>query len=240
MMAGLPRLFVAADLSSRRELDTLLARIAPTGAGIKIGLEAYTALGGELVQAAAKQGCSVFLDLKFHDIPTTVARACTNVAALGASLTNVHALGGPRMISAAREALEKHGGPGRTKLLAVTILTSHSEADVRELGFMENPAALVPRLARMARDAGADGVVCSPHEASGVREAAGPDFLIVTPGVRPSGSASNDQQRIATPADAIRSGATHLVVGRPITGAPDPAAAAQAILGEIRATLAGN
>ncbi len=234
----LPRLWIAADVSGRDEFDRLAADMTAAGCGIKIGLEAYTAFGNGLVTSVVKNGGRVFLDLKFHDIPNTVEKACANVAVLGASLTNVHALGGPKMIAGARKSLEA-AGANRPLLLAVTILTSHSAEEVRTVGLNGTPEELVPRLAKMSMDAGADGVVCSPQEAAAVRKATRPDFLIVTPGVRPAGADLNDQQRIATPTDAIKNGATHLVVGRPVTGANDRRAAALNILAEIRSAL-GN
>ncbi len=236
MSVTLPRLWIAADVSTRADFDWLASEMAEVGCGIKIGLEAYTAFGNDLVRSVTGNGAKVFLDLKFHDIPNTVERACANIAGLGTSFANVHALGGPKMISGARKGLET-AGADRPRLLAVTILTSHSAEEVSRIGLNGTPAELVPRLARMSMEAGADGVVCSPQEAAVVRNATSPDFLIVTPGIRPEGSDANDQQRVATPAAAIRNGATHLVVGRPVTAAPDRTAAALRILDEIGAAI---
>jgi orotidine-5'-phosphate decarboxylase len=175
------------------------------------------------------RGERVFLDLKFHDIPNTVAGAIASARGLGASLVDVHALGGPAMIEAAARACAGSGA----RLLAITILTSHDERSLAAIGLGGDVATSVRRLATLARDAGADGVVCSPHEVALVREAGGPGFLVVTPGIRPAGAALGDQARAATPAAAIAAGADYLVVGRPITEAADPAVAAEAIVGEI-------
>jgi orotidine-5'-phosphate decarboxylase len=176
----------------------------------------------------------VFLDLKFHDIPNTVAGAVASAARLGVTLATVHGLGGRAMLEAAVGALPAMG----TKLLAITVLTSHDEASLGEVGVAGRLTDSVKRLALLASDAGIDGVVASPHEVALVREACGPGFLIVTPGIRPAGSASGDQARAATPATALAAGADYLVVGRPITEAKDPAAAADAIVRELeRATV---
>ncbi len=236
MTRELPRLWVAADVSTEADFGRLAGELSGLACGIKVGLEAYTAFGNGLVRALTGKDLPVFLDLKFHDIPNTVERACANVAGLGTALTNVHALGGPKMIAAARKGLEA-AGSDRPRLLAVTILTSHTADDLVRVGLKGTPAEMVPTLAKLARESGADGVVCSPQEARSVRDATGPDFLIVTPGVRPAGADLNDQQRVTTPADAIRNGASHLVVGRPITGAPSPRAAVQMIIAEIGQAL---
>jgi orotidine-5'-phosphate decarboxylase len=173
----------------------------------------------------------VFLDLKFHDIPSTVAAACAAAADLGVWMMNVHALGGRAMMEAARAALSGRNAPSR--LVAVTLLTSIGAADMQEVGLAGEPQAAVTRLARLAQAAGLDGVVCSAREAGVLRRQCGPQFLLVTPGIRPAGAAANDQQRLATPREARAAGADYLVIGRPITRAPDPAAALREINADI-------
>jgi orotidine-5'-phosphate decarboxylase len=207
----------------------------------KVGFEAFTAEGPELVRSLMGIGERVFLDLKLHDIPNTVRAAARQAGTLGVSLLTVHASGGRRMIEAAvegvRSAESARGAGGRARVLAVTALTSLSPQDLSEIGFQGSPEEVVVRLARLAQAAGADGVVASPREIAVGRKACGPDFLIVTPGIRPASSTSDDQARTATPASAVRSGADYLVIGRPITGASDPAAAADAIAAEMENAL---
>jgi orotidine-5'-phosphate decarboxylase len=195
----------------------------------KIGSQLFTAAGPPLVSELVGRGERVFLDLKFHDIPNTVAGAIASAGRLGVSLVDIHGLGGRAMIEAAARAREGSGA----RLLAITILTSHDAATLGEIGLGGTVADSVQRLARLARDCGADGVVCSPHEVALIREACGLGFLIVTPGIRPAGAALGDQARAATPATALAAGADYLVVGRPITEAADPTAAADAIVGEM-------
>ena len=206
----------------------------------KINIHLFTSAGPEAVRQIAALGPGVFLDLKFHDIPNTVAGAVTAAAGLpGVELLNVHATGGLEMLRAAARSLAQTS-PGRPKLLAVTILTSLNQAALRQVGISGTPGARAVSLARLSKTAGLDGVVASPHEIRAIRRACGKDFLIVVPGVRPrqKGSATRDDQaRTATPAEAIRAGADYLVVGRPITAAPDPKAAARAILEEMAAAL---
>ncbi len=198
----------------------------------KIGSQLYTREGPEVVRAVLAQGKQVFLDLKYHDIPNTVAHAAAAGMALGAGLMTLHAFGGRRMIAAAREAVE--GSPA--KLLAVTVLTSLSDAMLRdELGVPETAAKTVPRLAKMAVESGAHGIVCSPHEIALVREAVGPEPLIVTPGIRPAWAGADDQQRIMTPYEAAAAGASMIVVGRPILKHANPAEAVERILEEMQA-----
>jgi orotidine-5'-phosphate decarboxylase len=194
-----------------------------------VGSQVFTAAGPELVREIVGRGEKVFLDLKFHDIPNTVAGAVASATRLGVSLVDVHGLGGRAMMEAAVGALPAMG----TRLLAITILTSHGEETLGEIGVNGSMAESVRRLAQLAKEAGVDGVVASPHEVALVREACGSDFLIVTPGIRPAGAATGDQARAATPAAALAAGADYLVVGRPITGASDPAAAADAIVREM-------
>ena len=224
------RLILALDLPSAGEARALAKRVGPHVGMLKVGKQLFTAAGPQLVRELVDAGQRVFLDLKFHDIPNTVAAAIRSAAALGVSLVNVHALGGRAMIEAAAAAR----GPG-SKLLAVTLLTSHDESTLAEIGLAGPLPEAVRRLALLARDAGADGVVASPQEIGLIREACGPDFLIVTPGVRPAGAEGGDQARLATPGAALRAGADYLVVGRPILQASDPEAAAEAIVRELEA-----
>jgi len=207
----------------------------------KINIHLFTSAGPEAVRQIAALGPGVFLDLKFHDIPKTVAGAISAAAALpGVELLDVHATGGLEMLRAAASSLAQARPRGRPKLLAVTILTSLNQAALRQVGISGTPRARAVSLARLSRKAGLDGVVASPHEIKAIRRACGKDFLIVVPGVRPrqKGSAPvDDQARTATPAEAIRAGADYLVIGRPITAAPDPQAAAHAILNEMSAAL---
>jgi len=224
------RLIVALDFARLAPALSLARRLAPLGMMFKIGKQLFTAEGPAAVKSIARCG-PVFLDLKFHDIPNTVAGAVRSAAGLpGVRLVNVHALGGLAMMRAAARA---NPAPRRVKLVAVTILTSMDAAELRRVGISGPPAARVVQLARLARKAGLDGVVASPQEARAIRRACGRDFLIVVPGVRPAGAARGDQSRVATPADAIRAGANYIVVGRPITAADDPVAAAKSILREI-------
>jgi orotidine-5'-phosphate decarboxylase len=187
---------------------------------LKVGKELFTRLGPDFVAKLIGRGFDVFLDLKFHDIPNTVAAACVAAADLGVWMINVHASGGRRMMEAARGRLEDYRQ--RPLLVAVTILTSLGAADIAEVGFQGTPADNVLRLARLARESGMDGIVCSPREASSIRSDAGAQFLLVTPGIRPAAASRDDQHRITTPADALRAGADFLVIGRPITQAEDP------------------
>jgi len=217
-------LLVALDTADADGLAALAAAVGPETGGLKVGLEAYAALGPRAV-ALAGAHAPVFLDLKLHDIPATVAGAARAVAGLGIELLTVHAAGGPAMISAAVEA-----APGVT-VLAVTVLTSLDAAALARMGFPP-PAEAVPRLAALAVAAGAGGLVCAAAEAPAVRSAVGPDPLIVVPGIRPAGADMGDQARVATPRAALAAGADRLVVGRPITTAADPAAAARATVRE--------
>jgi len=201
---------------------------------LKVGKELFTREGPALVRRFVGQGHDVFLDLKFHDIPNTVARACEAAAALGVWMVNVHAAGGSKMMRAAREALDAVQDR-RPLLIAVTVLTSMDKADLAELGIAAEPEQQVMRLAALARGAGLDGVVCSPREAAPLRGQIGDDFLLVTPGVRPQGAALDDQARVLTPAEAIRQGSSYLVMGRPITRAEDPVAALEAVNRELQA-----
>lgn len=215
-----PRVIVALDYPTKTEALAFAARVSPEQCRLKIGFELFTSAGPAVVEELIKRGYDVFLDLKYHDIPNTVASACTAAARLGVWMLNVHALGGQRMLVAARESLEKT--THRPLLIGVTVLTSHAGHDLREVGLPEDPDVLAARLARLVKDAGLDGVVCSAREASFMRAEHGDGFCLVTPGIRPAGSAHEDQERVTTPIDAIRQGAHYLVIGRPITKASDP------------------
>lgn len=222
------KVIVALDFSTGQQALELVGKLQPGSCSLKIGKELFTREGPALVRFLTGQGYDVFLDLKYHDIPNTVARACEAAANLGVWMMNVHASGGSRMMRAAAEALDQFEGR-RPLLVGVTVLTSMNRADLDGIGLHAEPEQQVLRLARLAKDSSLDGVVCSPREASLLRAELGPDFLLVTPGVRPSGSSRHDQSRVATPVDAVRDGADYLVIGRPITQAPDPAAALEQI-----------
>ena len=225
------RLIVALDVPGADQARRLVDALAGAVGMFKVGSELFTAAGPDFVRELVARGEHVFLDLKFHDIPNTVAGAVASAGQLGASLIDVHGLGGRAMIAAAAGALPAMG----CRLLAVTILTSHDEASLGELGLPGTVPQSVERLARLAKEAGADGVVASPQEVAPVRAACGDGFLIVTPGIRPADAARGDQARLATPREARRAGADYLVVGRPITQAADPRSAADAILAEMGA-----
>lgn len=225
------RLIVALDVSSATQAQKLVLAVGESASTYKIGKQLFTAEGPQVVRDLVASGRKVFLDLKFHDIPNTVAAAVSEAAKLGVSMLTVHATGGTQMLRAAVEAAQS--SPRPLLILAVTVLTSLSDQDLQELGMPVGVGDQVLRLAGIARMAGCGGVVASAHEARSLRRNLGTGFAIVTPGVRPAGSAAGDQARVVTPADAIRAGASHIVVGRPITGAPDPSAAAAAIVREM-------
>lgn len=216
--------FVALDTTDLDRAKSLAARLKPHIGGLKLGLEFFSAHGPSGVRAFAQFGLPIFLDLKFHDIPNTVAGAVRAAAALGVDIVNVHAAGGAAMMKAAREAA--HGANPNTKVIAVTVLTSLSDADLDAVGQRGPAPDQVLRLATLTRDCGLAGVVCSAHEIAPLRKALGPDFLLVVPGIRPKGADVADQQRVMGPAEARDLGASHLVIGRPITGASDPVRAA--------------
>lgn len=233
------RLAFAADLSLE-EAVALYRRLAPQVGYVKVGLSLFVEHGPAAVEAFRALGARVFLDLKLHDIPNTVRLAAARAGALGASLLTVHAFGGEAMIRAAVEGA-REGAASRAdpppRVLAVTVLTSISEAELRALGVGDAPAAQVQRLARLSVGAGADGLVCSAQEASGLRALLGPGPLLCTPGIRPAGAEVGDQARVESPGAAIRAGADLLVVGRPIYGSEDPVAAAERISAEIERSL---
>jgi orotidine-5'-phosphate decarboxylase len=224
------RLAVALDVPSEDDAIKLADRLGDTCQWFKVGMELYYAAGNSIIQKLRDRGFNIFLDLKLHDIPNTVAGAVRSATKAGASLLTIHASGGEAMMTAAAEAAS---APGSPRLLAVTVLTSMDANQLSGIGITASPAEQVFRLAKLAQRSGIDGMVCSPEEVAILRRETGPNTLLVIPGIRPAGSAIEDQKRIATPARAIRDGASLLVVGRPITRAADPAAAAQAILKEI-------
>jgi orotidine-5'-phosphate decarboxylase len=235
------RLAVALDLPDRARILAMARRVSPEVGILKVGLEAFVGEGPALVRELAESGAGIFLDLKLHDIPNTVGRAAAAAVRTGAAIVNCHAAGGTGMMKAfgdeGRTAAAKAGRPA-PRLIAVTVLTSLDAAAVHAVGLAGTPREAALRLAVLAREAGLDGVVCSPDEIAAIRAACGSDFFLVVPGVRPAGASRGDQKRVAIPGDAIRSGADLLVVGRPITDAPDPAAAARAIVAEIAAAFA--
>lgn len=226
-----PRVIVALDYPEAGPALALAGRLDPTLCRLKVGKELFTAAGPSLVEALQMHGHEVFLDLKFHDIPNTVAGAVRAAAGLGVWMVNVHASGGRRMLEAARAALDGTTRP--PLLIAVTVLTSLERADLAETGLDVDPAVQVDRLARLTHDCGLDGVVCSAQEAPRLRTACGPGFRLVTPGIRPASDAAGDQRRVMTPAAALAAGADYLVIGRPITGAADPAAALAGLVADL-------
>ena len=227
------RVIVALDFSSVKQVLDFIAQLDPSMCRLKVGKELFTLAGPTLVGQLIDKGFDVFLDLKFHDIPNTVARACKVAADMGVWMLNVHALGGRNMLLAAREALE--GGENRPLLIAVTILTSMGQQDLQEIGLSGNPEDNVLRLAVLTQEAGLDGVVCSSREVTSLRQAQGEAFTLVTPGIRPTGTEAGDQKRIMTPTEAIQAGSDYLVIGRPITQASDPVQTLHTINSEIAA-----
>lgn len=226
------KIIVALDFPDAASALALVSRLDPALCRLKVGKELFTAAGPDLVRTLAGRGFEVFLDLKFHDIPNTVAAACRAAASLGVWMLNVHASGGRRMMEAARDALADLAHP--PLLIAVTVLTSMSGEDLAETGVAGGPAEQVLRLARLAQSCQLDGVVCSAQEAAMLHTRLGADFRLVTPGIRPAGADTADQRRVMTPVEALKAGATDLVIGRPITGAIDPLAALQQIRSDIQ------
>jgi orotidine-5'-phosphate decarboxylase len=230
------RICIALDFPTRDEALAMATRLAGRVGWLKVGLEAFIAEGPGLVEEVAKaSGARVFLDLKFHDIPATVAGAVASAARSGAAMVNVHASGGRAMLEAAREAARR---AGLQKLIAVTVLTSIDAKTLADLPMAGQPEAIARRLAILAKECGLDGVVCSAPDLAGIRAACGPGFFTVVPGIRPAGAEVGDQKRVATPGRAVAAGADLLVIGRPVTAAPDPDAALGAILAEV-ASVAG-
>ena len=236
-MLAKEKIIVALDVPSAVAAVQVAEKLHGHVGVFKVGLEVFTAEGPVVARYLVAAGEQVFLDLKFHDIPNTVRAAAHQAGMLGVNLLTVHASGGRKMMEAAvegaRAAAKARGVAQPTRILAVTALTSLAAGDLGEVGFQGSPEEVVVRLARLAQAAGVDGVVASPREIAVIRQACGANFLIVTPGIRPAAGAVNDQARTATPASAIRAGADYLVIGRPITGASDPAAAADAIAAEM-------
>ncbi len=231
------RLIVALDFPTLEQAKSCVLELGDAVSYYKVGMELYYAVGSEIIRFLKSQNKQVFLDLKLQDIPNTVAHALTVLSGLGADMMNVHAVGGRKMMSEAVKAVHaaaEAAGKPAPKLIAVTILTSMDNEQFADLNYKNTIAEQVIALAKLAKEAGIDGVVASPQEASAIREACGKDFLIVTPGVRPAGASLDDQSRVATPAGAFKNGSSHIVVGRPITKAENRQAAAAAIVEEIK------
>lgn len=238
MTVSNPRIIIPLDYANANEALRLAGKVDPKLCRLKVGKELFTRSGPDIIEQLINKGFDVFLDLKFHDIPTTVAKACSAAADLGVWMVNIHASGGKKMMSEARAAIEKHSH--RPLLIAVTVLTSMNEDDLKETGVSRPVAEQVMALAGLAHDCGLNGVVCSAHEVQSLKKTFGNEFTLVTPGIRPGGSDKNDQSRVMTPAEAIRAGSHYLVIGRPITQAPDPLAALMAIDEEIKNVRSEN
>ena len=215
-----PKIIIALDYPNAVPALALADRLEPSLCRLKVGKELFTATGPTLLEELMQRGFEVFLDLKFHDIPSTTAKACKAAASLGVWMINVHALGGRKMLVAAREAIVSSAQ--RPKLIAVTMLTSMAQEDLAEIGINSTPAEMVLRLATLARDSGLDGVVCSAQEAALLRKHCGDKFCLVTPGIRPAHPSLDDQSRVMSPKAAMQAGSSYLVIGRPITQAADP------------------
>jgi orotidine-5'-phosphate decarboxylase len=227
-----PKVVVALDFDKKNDALSFVDKISPTDCKLKVGKEMFTYFGPDFVKQLTGKGFDVFLDLKFHDIPNTVAKAVTAAADLGVWMVNVHASGGSQMMIKAKEALTQYGNDAPL-LIAVTVLTSMSENDLRGLGINKTPAQQVNFLAKLTKESGLDGVVCSAMEAEQLKIDLGKEFKLITPGIRPAGSAKDDQQRIMTPEQAIQVGVDYLVIGRPITQAVDP----QLVLEQINTSI---
>jgi len=242
-MQACERILVALDVPGIAPASELAEALRGCVGGFKIGKELFVAAGPSVIDAVRADGHNkVFLDLKFHDIPNTVAGAVRAATSHGVWMMNIHVAGGEAMcratVKAAAEVAERAGTP-RPLIVGVTVLTSLTAADLAAVGFAEGPVDIAKRLARLAADSGLDGVVASAQEAAAIKQECGPDFLVVCPGIRPAGGEKDDQRRIMTPTKAVRAGADYLVIGRPITQSPDPAAAAAAIAAEIEDALRG-
>lgn len=228
------RIIVALDFANENDALALVERLDPARCRLKVGKEMFTRSGPQLVEKLVGKGYDVFLDLKFHDIPNTVAGACRSAAELGVWMVNVHTLGGRKMMEAAREAVDKSSAC--PLLIGVTILTSMGQEDIEQVGLSGSPADNVRRLASLANDASLDGVVCSPKEVAMLRQSLPADFNLVTPGIRPAWAEKGDQTRITTPSDAVNLGSDYLVIGRPVTASPDPMEALHRIESELADT----
>jgi len=226
-----PKVIVALDYPVESQALTLIDQLAPAECRLKVGKEMFTRLGPAFVEKIQSKGFEVFLDLKYHDIPNTVAKACEAAADLGVWMLNVHASGGSRMMEAAANAMANH--QSKPYLIAVTVLTSMSQQDLTELGITSTPAQQALKLAQLARSSGIDGVVCSAQEAPEMRKNLTDDFLLVSPGIRPAGSKADDQRRIMTPLEALNAGSDYLVIGRPITQSDKPLEVLRTINSEI-------
>ncbi|MCE0492878.1 orotidine-5'-phosphate decarboxylase [Vibrio salinus] len=227
-----PKVIVALDYDNQEEALAFVDRIEPSSCRLKVGKEMFTLFGPEFVRSLHHRGFEVFLDLKFHDIPNTCAKAVKAAAELGVWMVNVHASGGSRMMQAAREILEPYGD-SKPVLIGVTVLTSMEKTDLSGIGIDDEPQNQVKKLASLTKDSGLDGVVCSAQEATILKEMLGKEFKLITPGIRPAGSDAGDQRRIMTPIEAVKAGADYLVIGRPITQASDP----EAVLKRINQSL---
>ncbi|XBS68218.1 orotidine-5'-phosphate decarboxylase [Acerihabitans sp. KWT182] len=224
---------MALDYASRTEALAFVEKVSPGDCRLKIGKEMFTRFGPELVRELRQRGFDIFLDLKFHDIPNTVAKAVNAAAELGVWMVNVHAAGGERMMAAAKNALAPFGAEA-PKLIAVTVLTSMADEDLIALGIPYGASEYAGRLAELTRRCGLDGVVCSAREAGAFKQRYGADFLLVTPGIRPEGCDADDQRRVMTPVEARRAGVDYMVIGRPITRSSKPAETVQGILRSLR------
>ena len=227
-----PKIIVALDFPSQNPALALADQLDPAKCRLKVGKELFTRSGPDLVKALQSRGFDIFLDLKFHDIPNTTSAAVAAAAELGVWMVNVHASGGEKMMVACRERLEAFGND-RPLLIAVTVLTSMSDEDLAGIGIASSAEAHVSRLATLTKNSGLDGVVCSAQEAPRLKAEQGSDFQLITPGIRPLTADKGDQQRIMTPTDALKAGSDYLVIGRPITQAPDPLAALESIHAEV-------
>jgi orotidine-5'-phosphate decarboxylase len=215
-----PKIIIALDYPAAAPALALAERLQPALCRLKVGKELFTATGPALLEQLMQRDFEIFLDLKFHDIPNTTAQACKAAAALGVWMVNVHALGGRKMLEAARDAVAQAARP--PKLIAVTVLTSMAQQDLADIGIAATPAEMVLRLAKLAQDSGLDGVVCSAQEAALLRKQCGDEFCLVTPGIRPAQASLDDQSRVMTPLAALQAGSSYLVIGRPVTQAADP------------------
>ncbi len=236
-MSAEERLIIALDCDAAQKALDIVDALGSKARIYKVGSELYTSCGPRIVEEIHRRGRRVFLDLKFHDIPATVARSVASAARLGVFMANIHASGGEEMMKSAAHAVRieaRRAGVVPPKLIAVTVLTSLDKNGLKKVGIGGNIRTVVLRLARLAKRAGLDGVVSSPHEIEVIRKDLGEDFLIVTPGVRPLWAASNDQKRVSTPGEAVSRGADYIVVGRPITGVENPAVACERVLEEMR------
>lgn len=227
-----PKVIVALDYENQVDALDFVDNIDPASCRLKVGKEMFTLFGPDFVRVLHQRGFSVFLDLKFHDIPNTCSKAVRAAAELGVWMTNVHASGGERMMAASREILEPYG-KDRPLLIAVTVLTSMEQSDLADIGLNVNPQDQVKRLATLTKNSGLDGVVCSAQESQVLKQGLGTDFKLITPGIRPAGSDAGDQRRIMTPYDAVQAGSDYLVIGRPITQSLNP----NQVLIDINATL---